>query len=57
MQLIDVRLVQQNKSGKGNASVHVYWTVYLFLFRERAEEIPSVLIYPFYSHFVFIHIL
>lgn len=56
VQLLDVRLLQQNKNGKGNTSVHIYWTVYLFLFRERVEEILSVLISPFYSHFVFIHI-
>lgn len=44
VQLLDIRLVQQKKNGKGNTSVHVCWTVYLFLFRERVEEILSVLI-------------
>lgn len=57
VQLLDIRLVQQNKNGEGNTSVHVYWTVYLFLFRERVKEILSVLISPFYSYFIFIHIL
>lgn len=57
MQLLSIRSLQQKRVAKGTYQFMFIWQFIFFLFRERVEEILCVLLFPLYSHFVFIFIL